>query len=358
MSTAPFFSIIIPVYNVASYLDRCFDSLFSLMYSSSYEIIAIDDCSTDDSFQYLKDYDKKDSRIRIFHHDENQGVSVARNTGLMHAKGMYVLFIDPDDCFHPQTLKILDAILSSNDQTDIIHFSTKIFSDGRATKKWLEDDKLKDLHGKSFDLSKELDFKNGFEGTACNMTACTSVVHRSIYTKMRFKSYSNGEDIIWGVETFLKAKIMIQLPLSLYGYCFREGSASKSMTSRHCQSVMDVSKIVSLICMSDSRAKIIQPILMRKIRPMLHGTAIRQLLALSFEERNVLWKQWWDINHDTFLPLVSKPLLSWYYRILLKMRIPFVAYVFFYWPILLKGRLLKLPLMMILLQSIRKHLSR
>lgn len=88
-------SIIVPIYNVDSYLRKCFDSIISQTYSD-FELILVDDGSTDDSPKICDEYARKDDRIIVIH-KKNGGVSSARNAGLDIAKGKYIGFVDPDD---------------------------------------------------------------------------------------------------------------------------------------------------------------------------------------------------------------------------------------------------------------------
>ena len=88
-------SVIVPVYNVEQYLSQCLDSIINQTYKNL-EIICVDDGSPDNSGKILDEYAEKDNRIKVIH-QENQGVSVARNTGLDNATGEWVSFIDSDD---------------------------------------------------------------------------------------------------------------------------------------------------------------------------------------------------------------------------------------------------------------------
>lgn len=88
-------SIIVPVYNAEAYLSACLDSIMASSYTD-FELIIIDDGSTDSSYAICETYQKKDGRIRLLK-QQNQGVSAARNTGLAMASGEYVLFVDADD---------------------------------------------------------------------------------------------------------------------------------------------------------------------------------------------------------------------------------------------------------------------
>lgn len=89
-------SVIVPVYNVELYLRECLDSIINQTLMDI-EILCIDDCGTDNSIDILKEYAKKDDRIKIISHKENKGLGPARNTGIKESKGEYVYFIDSDD---------------------------------------------------------------------------------------------------------------------------------------------------------------------------------------------------------------------------------------------------------------------
>ena len=88
-------SVIVPVYNAEQYLNRCLDSIIRQTYKNI-EILLIDDGSTDKSLDICKEYENKDARIIVIH-QENKGVSAARNNGLEHAVGEYIAFVDSDD---------------------------------------------------------------------------------------------------------------------------------------------------------------------------------------------------------------------------------------------------------------------
>lgn len=109
-------SIIVPVYNVEAYLPRCLDSILAQT-CEDYEVLLIDDGSTDNSGLLCDRYSKQDKRIRAFH-KKNGGVSDARNYGLDRIKGDYLTFIDPDDYVGPEYLSVLYDMLIEN-QADI-----------------------------------------------------------------------------------------------------------------------------------------------------------------------------------------------------------------------------------------------
>lgn len=116
-------SIIVPVYNVEEYLERCIDSLLDQdIDKSEYEIIIVNDGSTDNSYEIAKRIAKENSNV-VLASQENRGLSGARNTGLKHIRGKYILFVDSDDFFTPNTMGTLVQIAEAN-HLDLCFFRT------------------------------------------------------------------------------------------------------------------------------------------------------------------------------------------------------------------------------------------
>jgi glycosyltransferase involved in cell wall biosynthesis len=103
-------SVIIPVYNAQEFLERCLDSVLSQTINSI-EVICIDDCSTDHSFEILNQYAQKDIRLKCFRNDLNIGQGLTRNKGLDIARGEYISFVDCDDWIEPN---MFDDLYSKN----------------------------------------------------------------------------------------------------------------------------------------------------------------------------------------------------------------------------------------------------
>lgn len=115
----PFFSIIIPVYNVAPYLRECLDSVLAQIFTD-WEAVCIDDGSTDGGGAILDEYAAKDERFKVIH-QENAGVSAARNYALENAVGEWVTFLDADDKIDAERLNALFIIASKHKDIDWIH---------------------------------------------------------------------------------------------------------------------------------------------------------------------------------------------------------------------------------------------
>lgn len=113
-------SVIVPVYKVEKYLSRCLDSVLGQTFAD-FEVICVNDGSPDNCGDILDVYAKKDKRIKVIN-QENQGLSMARNNGLKVASGDYVLFLDSDDCIHPQLLEITYNLGTKYD-ADMVSFN-------------------------------------------------------------------------------------------------------------------------------------------------------------------------------------------------------------------------------------------
>ena len=118
MSLSPKISVIVPVYNVEDYLPRCIDSILAQDYED-FELLLIDDGSTDKGGHICDGYAKHDVRVRVFH-KENGGVSSARNLGLDNAVGEFVAFVDSDDYVESAYLSDLVSDMTREFGTDLV----------------------------------------------------------------------------------------------------------------------------------------------------------------------------------------------------------------------------------------------
>lgn len=113
----PFFSIIIPVYNSSKYIDRCLNSLINQEYKN-FEVIAVDDGSTDNSLEILNTYSERDIRLKVIH-QKNGGQTRARKAGISYAKGNYIVCVDSDDYVTRDYLNNIYNIIQKN-QVDMV----------------------------------------------------------------------------------------------------------------------------------------------------------------------------------------------------------------------------------------------
>jgi len=126
----PMVSIIIPVFNVAAYIERNLESIALQQFDYAYEVILIDDCSPDSSLEICRQFIEKNqlSNFKILENEQNQGVSVTRNCGLEKASGRYFMFVDPDDLLPPNALSVMFEAAEKYDAA-IVKGNNTIFDD-------------------------------------------------------------------------------------------------------------------------------------------------------------------------------------------------------------------------------------
>lgn len=200
-------SIIIPVYNTEKYLERCVKSLFSQnLLCEDFEIIIINDGSTDNSPSICNQLSKKYQNIRFFS-QENQGQSAARNVGLKHAIGEYVYFIDSDDYLNLGYLSSLLKIIK-NENLDFLGFGAY-----HTTKLHINhDEKLKlelKTEGDGLEIISEFNYYNG---------PCWFIFKRSIAKNLLFEEGRFCEDVIFTTLLLLKVKSGRVYKNQIYGY--------------------------------------------------------------------------------------------------------------------------------------------
>lgn len=124
-------SVIIPVYNVGNYLDRCLKSVLGQT-EKNIEILCIDDCSTDNSLSILKNYAKTDGRLHIFKNQHNLGQAYSRNIGLDAAKGEFITFVDSDDYMDNRAIEEMYGIAIKR-KLDLLFCDAKIIQEYKET---------------------------------------------------------------------------------------------------------------------------------------------------------------------------------------------------------------------------------
>lgn len=243
-------SIIIPVYNVEKYINRCIDSLLEQTYKNI-EIILIDDGSTDQSGKKCDIYSKKDKRIKV-KHIKNQGVTKARMVGASLATGKYITFVDSDDYIEKTAYEILMKFLDEN-QLDICIFNYYIVQDDKV-KIHKNKDKIPQIM--SMDEYLSLMCGNNFGGMMWNK------IYKKELIVNNLKSLENGlsilEDLLFNCELCEKnPKIKVGYVDELYYYyIIRKGSALNSGFSiKSLDSIYAQIKIINILKKMHNPAK-------------------------------------------------------------------------------------------------------
>ena len=213
------FSIIIPCYNSARFIDKTLTMLIS-QNLSEVEIIIINDGSLDNTSEIVHSYEKSDSSIRIID-KQNEGVSVARNVGIKEAKGDYVIFLDSDDSFQEGTLDFYREIITNNSDYCFYGFGYKSCDENG---RMIYDYSYDDLDGKIFD---SVELRKLFLTKKVNFHICSCIYSRQflINEKIEFiKGLSIGEDIRFLLDVMAKVKNCIYFSRKCYIYQIRDDS--------------------------------------------------------------------------------------------------------------------------------------
>lgn len=212
----PLVSIIVPVYNVYTYIEKCLISLINQTYENI-EIILVNDGSTDKSGEICEQYVENDKRVKLIH-QANQGLSAARNTGITNSKGEYLMFVDSDDWVSERIVEVL----ISNIQSKGLKLSMVDYHKVNA-----ED--LTDNFEVSFDsilIEKEVAIKRMLSGEW--WSACMKLYHISIFNNIRFPVGRNNEDYAILIHVFEQCEYVSFNKSKLYYYLTRPNSITTS----------------------------------------------------------------------------------------------------------------------------------
>lgn len=210
-------SIVITVYNVAQYLERCLNSVLAQTYQN-FEIILVNDASTDGSATICKRFSSKNSRIRYFELQHNMGVSYARNFGLKQACGQYVGFVDGDDWIEKDMYSTLIDLIT--------RYGTKLVACNFNVHKLYDDHLIAtdiDVNG------KDILFENTFDLLIYYVTSNDAYLWNKLYSKELFDDIvfplgKDYEDLYVMHKIYEKAEKMVVTRIPLYNYVLRQGS--------------------------------------------------------------------------------------------------------------------------------------
>lgn len=209
-------SVIIPVYNVEQYLVQCLESVCNQTFADI-EIICVNDGSTDSSADILDEYSKRDKRIRVIT-QHNQGLAAARNSGLEHANGEYIYFIDSDDYIELDALEKLYKNIISNG-SDMVLFKFQIVDDFQNVhKRGVEfkiDKIFADVDYDNFTFTYR-DVKRHVMNSA--FSACLKLYRKDFIYGTSFPVGLNFEDVPVHVKLMLEADALSFVPEFLYNY--------------------------------------------------------------------------------------------------------------------------------------------
>lgn len=211
-------SIIIPIYNMEQYLEKCLDTVLEQTYSNL-EIILINDGSKDNSGKICDEYKNKDSRIVVIH-KENGGVSEARNVGIQSATGDYIGFIDPDDLVEKNMFEVLLSTAVSNDADLSMCGFKQIDEDNQETDVYRESEEPRIIGRKE----AQLKYFEGYDKAVIYTVPWNKLYRRDLIKGHSFKKGIRHEDEIWSTQLLYDAKKIAYTPELLYRYRCRKES--------------------------------------------------------------------------------------------------------------------------------------
>ncbi|WP_159020231.1 glycosyltransferase [Algibacter sp. L3A6] len=232
-------SIIVPVYNVQDYLKKCLDSLFNQdIETNEYEVITVNDGSTDNSLIILKELKDIYPSIKIFT-QKNQGLSGARNTGIEKASGDYILFVDSDDYILKNSLKLIVDIAEERN-LDILEFGAEGISETDSTV----------YISQSSTLKKILTGEEYLANISYMSSACNKLYNRMFLNNknLRFMKGVYIEDIEFNTRAVYKATRIEAIDTIVAHFLQREGSITRTNNAAKTKKMIyDIHTVLSSI---------------------------------------------------------------------------------------------------------------
>lgn len=276
-------TIIIPVYNLEDYIGKALDSIYAQEVDDKlYEIIAVDDGSTDKSLNILQKYAQRFNNLYVYS-NKNHGVSFSRNFAIGRAKGKYITFLDGDDQLLPNSLQQTIEFIIEN-PTDVLYELTYIdkgyLIPGHTTPP-------KIIAGKFYKIAQLGDFCNG-GGSVCGGIYSTDFINNN---NIRFpEGIANGEDTIFNYLLFTKDPNIVFADISLYKVTVREGSASRHITiDRAVRCALNIRYLSQLI--KDNKYNSQQVEYIHKAFWNAIGNGVGMLIQCGVCDSSVIWNK-------------------------------------------------------------------
>lgn len=231
MNSQELVSIIVPVYNTESYLEKCLDSILAQTYKNI-EIIIIDDGSTDNSYKILQEFQNKDKRIVLLQ-QKNSGQGVARNKGIEVSKGKYIFFVDSDDRV---TENMVEEMALEIEKTNS-DFSSFLIA--------FEDSKSQKIYKEKFDnriLKNEEIYQNVLEIKDIFTVPWNKIYKRKflVDNEIYFPKIKKNEDMLFVHKlAFFSNKCSFNNKIFYYAW-MREGSTSRNITEENINTVLEL----------------------------------------------------------------------------------------------------------------------
>lgn len=278
------FTIIVPVYNAQKYLRACLDSVLAQTFGD-FEVICVDDGSSDGSAAILDEYVARDFRCRVLR-QANAGVSAARNAALDVAQGELVLFLDADDGYVGNALEILDKVQQGK-TFDIVEY------EHAEVDEVVECCANRDAVVNELSMEVEKDAVEAYIRSG-NLIAWNACYRRSAIGNVRFKKIPLGEDSVFGFEVLTCAHNVAFVSEKLYQYRKTEGSVIRTHSLINVISAIDSFTLFMDVARRWKFYNAIKKPLKKRIRTSFCGQAFMRILALGKEDRTLALRHFFD----------------------------------------------------------------
>lgn len=282
-------SVVVPVYNVEQYLKDCINSILVQSYSNL-QIILIDDGSTDKSGQLCDEFAKTDERIQVYHQN-NQGMSVARNNGIKMAIGDYIGFVDSDDIIHPKMYEhLLKALKNSGSDMAICHELP--FEKEMCQFKDYDELQIENIE----DIPQfATHFMSDWTGPA--NFAWNKLYKKEIFSNLTFPIGRKMEDIYLAADILARVSKVVWVKERLYGYRQRQGSVMNSKQN-------DVYKYWAEAIMH--QLEVMHKLDIPEIAKQYDSYALRTLAVIQLQAQNAGLKEGSAIVRQSFCQLYKE----------------------------------------------------
>lgn len=216
-------SIIIPIYKVEKYLDRCLESVANQTYQNL-EIILVDDGSPDECPQMCDEWAEKDQRIKVIH-KKNGGAGSARNAGIDASTGSYIMFVDADDWVDLSICEILHDLLIKNPGSDMALSGIKMVSEFTGIDKTSNADLIE---GSKIDTDGLLEEFFRIHGENSNYGVCSKLLSKNLFQTFRFKIGTISEDVLAVYYFYTHCTSAIETDKPLYSYFYNGGGVTRA----------------------------------------------------------------------------------------------------------------------------------
>lgn len=305
MNEATLVSIVIPVYNVEKYIDRCLKSVINQTYSNL-EIILVDDGSPDNCPQICDEWAKRDSRIKVIH-KVNAGLGMARNTGIENANGKYIFFFDSDDFIDLNVVKDC-VICAERDKAEIVMYGLFSVDDNedvvednypKSNKRLFKDNEIIDfilpnMLGRDPRTGKQLNFNMSASGRMFSLT----LIKNCNWCFVSEREYIS-EDFYSLLDLYSHVKVHSIINKSYYYYCNNNSSLTHSFNTDRIDRINYCYREMKKLCVEKRYPReVLQCLYSQYIGSIVMG--LKQIICADLPFQ-VKYKYFQKANSNTFL---------------------------------------------------------